>query len=55
MLAPKEEFIRDFMEGYMVGHQGKLEDMEPEDMERKLIMIEGYAIGFYELLQSSSR
>jgi|TARA_R100000501_G_C2563339_1_gene73095 hypothetical protein len=50
MLAPKEEFIRDFMQGYLDGHSEKLEQMEPEDMERKLIMIEGYAIGFYDML-----
>ena len=50
MLAPKKEFVEEFMQGYMTGHQTELEEMEPELMERKLIKVEGYAEGFYDTL-----
>lgn len=46
----KKNFVSEFIEGYIDGHQDRIESMDAEEANRKLLKLEGYAEGFYELI-----
>jgi hypothetical protein len=47
-LGDKEEFVKEFVRGYLDGHD--IEEMEPEQMHDNITRVEGFAEGVYQSL-----
>jgi len=47
-LGDKETFVKEYVAGYIAGHD--LEIMEEAQMHDKIVQVEGYASGQYDML-----
>jgi hypothetical protein len=52
-LGSRDEFISEYVDGYMDANREEFEKMDVEELQEKLSKAEGWAAGYYDSLMCS--
>lgn len=54
-LPPLNEFVEEYVQGFIEGQQDKLESMAPEQINEAIEKAQGFATGYWQALQAGKR